>query len=223
MESHTTYSSPSSTTKQSLYVSILRNAANINQGEARSFLFQRDSELSITFGNANYENIALGLPRSLLEITEAVEACVKECSLYPTQTMQYSVADLYAHIFLFLRDTLVWYTQRSIRRVVSSPQEDFYEHFEDRVSNIKSTSLGIGRKAQHASQTELRFVRLQAEDLSKEREKGVENTRRLGRELLRRLEVLQKIMSASFKSICIEKASKVLAVERSGRFGTSLC
>lgn len=201
-------------------------------------------ELPITIekASANYENIAEGLSKSLLGITEAAEACVRECSLYPTEMFKHNVANLYAHIFLFLRDTLDWYTKKSIRRVLSSLHEDFYEHFEDQISNIKSISLEIGRMAQHASQSELRSVRLQVEDVRKnqrlaqekahreaadrqyQRQKKIEkrrmeaeNTRRLEQERWGRFDVLV----GSFKRICVEEVYKALADERSGRHGST--
>ena len=185
---------------------------------------------------SNYERIAEGLSRSLLEITEAVQSCTRECFLYRTKAMQHDIADLYAHIFLFLRDTLNWYTKKSIRRVLSSLKEDFYDHFEDQIANIQRISNALNRKAQHASQSELRYTRLLVEDVSRnqrlalgkdereaaerryqeqkalmEREREAQRAELLEQEQSRRLEELGRSMCASFKSICIEEATRFLA------------
>ena len=161
--------------------------------------------------------------------------------MYPTKAIQHGVADLYAHIFLFLRDALSWYTKRSIRRMLSSFNEDFYEHFEDQIDNVKRISLAINRKAQHSSHSELRYTRLLVEDLKKdqrlglvkeereaaerryqdqkaaeERYKEQEKIRLLEQEQARRVEDLLRKMGASFKSICVEEVSKLLAGENTG-------
>ena len=197
--------------------------------------------------SANYENIAEGLSQSLFEITEAVESCVRECSLYPTKEIQYGVADLYAHIFLFLRDALKWYTKKSIRRLLSSFKEDFYQQFEDQVSNIQRISLKMTRKAQHASQSELRYTRLLVEDLQKgqrlelaradreaadrryqeqkaidEREIELDRARSLEQEHLHRIGNLLDIMGTSFKNICAEEVSKALGRRDQDGLGTTI-
>ena len=110
--------------------------------------------------SANYEKIAAGLSRALLEITEAVAVCAKECALYATKALIGSIATLYAHIFCFLRNAIEWYTKRSSNRLLSSFKEDFYERFEEQVTNIKRLSASINREAQHASNSEVRYMRL---------------------------------------------------------------
>ena len=110
--------------------------------------------------SANYEKIAAGLSRALLDITEVVAVCAKECALYATKAFIGSIATLYAHIFCFLRNAIEWYTKRSSRRLLSSFKEDFYEKFEDQIANIKHISASINREAQHASNSEVRYMRL---------------------------------------------------------------
>ncbi|KAL6721677.1 hypothetical protein ACLMJK_000781 [Lecanora helva] len=195
--------------------------------------------------STNYDNIAEGLSRSLFEITEAVESCVRDCRLYPTKEIQYGVADLYAHIFLFLRDTLAWYTKKSIRRVLASFNEDFYEQFEDQISNIRSISLRVTRMAQHASHSELRYTRLLMEDMrdyqrlgleqtereaadrkyherksTLEREKELERARLLEQEESHRVQDLLQRMGESFKVICVEQVSKILEEHHIDSIGT---
>ena len=113
--------------------------------------------------SANYEKIAAGLSRAVVEITEVVAICVKQCFLYPTKALVQGTASLYAHIFHFLRDAIKWYTKRSSTRLLSSFKEDFYESFEEQISNIKDVSASINREAQHASNSEVRYLRLCSE------------------------------------------------------------
>lgn len=99
------------------------------------------------------------MSRALLEITEAVAVCAKECALYATKALIGGIATLYAHIFCFLRNAIEWYMKRSSSRLLSSFKEDFYDKFEDQVANIKQISASISREAQHASHSEIRYMR----------------------------------------------------------------
>ena len=123
------------------------------------FLDLHTRSLTPLKASANYERIAAGLSRALLEITDAVAVCAKECALYATKALIGGIATLYAHIFCFLRNAIEWYTKRSSSRLLSSFKEDFYEKFEDQVANIKQISASINREAQHASHSEIRYMR----------------------------------------------------------------
>lgn len=75
--------------------------------------------------SANYEKIAAGLSRALVEITEAVAVCAKESALYATEAFIGSIATLYAHIFCFLRNAIEWYTKRSSSRLLPASRKTF--------------------------------------------------------------------------------------------------
>ena len=158
--------------------------------------------------------------------------------------MQHSVADLYSHIFLFLRDVLSWYTKKSITRMLASFKEDFYEQFQEQVTNVTRISHSIERKASHASSSELRYTRLLVEDLRKnqrlalkkeereaaerhhqerraieEKERESKKRELLEQEQSHRVADLLQIMGTSFKSICVEEVHKILAVQNFGTPG----
>ena len=194
----------------------------------------------------NYEKVAVGLSRSLLEINEAVDACAKECARYDTKSMRRNIANLYAHIFFFLRGTIGWYTRKSARRLLASFKEDFYEQFEDQISNIKSTSTSINREAQQGLGSEMRYTRLSMEDFregtviglqglhreaalmrfqneraEEQRAREAEVTQKLAQESLEKLEELRGMMVSSAKAIFLGDASEFFArgqnIERGNR------
>ncbi|KAF2104081.1 hypothetical protein NA57DRAFT_70292 [Rhizodiscina lignyota] len=121
---------------------------------------------SSEYASVNYQKIAEGLSKALLEINDIVAAVNKETLIYPTTAMQHVVANLYAHIFLFLKEVMAWYTKRSHHRLLSSFREDFYEHFEDHIRIIREISWSINREAQASSMAEGRYTRLMVEDLA---------------------------------------------------------
>ena len=153
--------------------------------------------LTLLKASANYEKIAAGLSRALLEITEAVAVCAKECALYTTKALIGGIATLYAHIFCFLRNAIEWYTKRSSSRLLASFKEDFYEKFEDQVATIKQISASINREAQHASNSELRYLRLRLAKFEQSVGMGLQGWEREAAERIQReervVEELRKI------------------------------
>ncbi|KAL8721872.1 MAG: hypothetical protein Q9181_007617, partial [Wetmoreana brouardii] len=190
----------------------------------------------------NYEKIAEGLSQALEEISEAVDACVKDGMVYRTQAMQNYIADLYAHIFLFLRHTIDWYMRKSIKRALSSLREDFYERFENEISNIKRLSQAICREAQHGSHSEIRYTRLvmekhieesviglqdlkrdMAERKYREEKAAEEKTRRreakrvLELDKRERLDDLHRLIGASAKALLLPMASLFVSESTKGQ------
>ena len=156
--------------------------------------------------SANYEKIAAGLSRALLEITDAVAVCAKECALYATKASVSGIANLYTHIFYFLRSAIEWYTTRSSKRLLSSFNEDFYKAFEDQIGNIKQISISINREAQHASRSELRYLRLRVENFEQSVGMGLQG---LAREAAERRE--REVKAAEEKAKELEKLRMLMA------------
>ena len=158
----------------------MRDVENFDPGKVNQCVFPSCFSKSLIRlqASANYEKIAAGLSQALLEISEAVDACVKECTLFATETMGRYIANMYAHIFFFLRGAIQWFTRKSIRRVLSSFQEDFYEHFEDQITNIKRISATIKRESQHASNAETRYLRLSLEKFEEDMVIGLQGLER---------------------------------------------
>ena len=98
--------------------------------------------------------------------------------VFSTQAMQHNIANLYAHIFFFLRNTIGWYMRKSIKRALSSLKEDFYHRFATEVSDIKQISQAISREAQHGSHSEARYTMMLVEKLEEEAVIGRQNRER---------------------------------------------
>lgn len=94
--------------------------------------------------------------------------------LFRTEEMQRAIADLYAHIFLFLNDTLAWFTKKRRRRLLDSMNERFLHEFEAEIENIVRKSDRIKRKAAQMSMAEHRVTRLALEESTKDLRLGLE-------------------------------------------------
>jgi hypothetical protein len=123
---------------------------------------------SILKASVNHETIVEELAMALCEISEHVADCETELELYRTEEMRRAVADLYAHIFLFLTDALDWYMKKRRKRLTDSFNERFMKEFEDEIENIKRFSKRIKRKVAHNSAAEQRVTRLIGEETHKE-------------------------------------------------------
>jgi len=77
--------------------------------------------------------------------------------------MQEKVALLYAHVFLFLQDTMKWYQKKPKYKIQDALRENFYEHFEDIILNIERLSRDVLREANLSSMAETRQIGVTAD------------------------------------------------------------
>jgi hypothetical protein len=130
--------------------------------------------MSIIKASVNYENIADELTQALCEISEHVADCDVELELFKTEDMRHAVADLYAHIFLFLTDTLSWYMKKRRKRIMDSFNEKFSDEHQDSIENIQRKSEIIKRKFTQKVAAEQRVTRLMVEETRKDLRVGLE-------------------------------------------------
>lgn len=134
--------------------------------------------ISIIRASVNHEHIAEDLASALCAISENVAECEVELELFKTEAMMRAVADLYAHIFLFLSDTLGWYLRKRRKRLVDSFNEKFFDHFETEIDNIKRKSESIRRKAAQNMAAEQRVTRLTVEETGRDLRLGLQGIMR---------------------------------------------
>lgn len=111
-------------------------------------------------------------------ISEHVVECETELRLFQTEDMQKKVADLYAHVFLFLNDMMDWYMQKRRSRFVDSFNEKFFQKFEAEIENIRRKSDLIKRRATQNIAAEIRVGRLTAEGIQQDIRVGLEGVLR---------------------------------------------
>ncbi|KAJ8118314.1 hypothetical protein OPT61_g698 [Boeremia exigua] len=133
---------------------------------------------TIIRASVNHEAVAEDLTQAFCEISDVITGCRTDLKLFKTEDMQHAVADLYAHIFLFLNDAMCWYTKTSRRRLLDSFNEKFRDTFKDSVTNIQNKAALIQRRAAQGSAAELRVVRLELEGIKKDIRVGLEGQSR---------------------------------------------
>ncbi|KAK7994264.1 hypothetical protein PG991_015852 [Apiospora marii] len=129
--------------------------------------------------NANHERITEGLSEAISTITDHVADCNVELEMYETAEMKEAVARLYADIFLFLSDLIDYLTQKRLKRLLDSFNEDLYKKYEDRIGVIGKKAGRIQWLAERGSRAEIRAVRLELERLERNSIAGQEGEARL--------------------------------------------
>ncbi|KAF9891837.1 hypothetical protein FE257_003322 [Aspergillus nanangensis] len=128
--------------------------------------------------SVNHEHIAEGFATSLCQISEHIIWCQWELELFHTKFMLEQVADLYAHIFLFLSSIMDWLTEKRHRRMLDSFNENFNKRFEDEIAAINRKAEALRRRAEYSSHAELRAMRLDLEDMRQDYRIGLEGNAR---------------------------------------------
>jgi hypothetical protein len=80
--------------------------------------------------------------------------------------MEAFIENLYANIFIFLREAMLWYQRKSRARSLLSFKEDFYDDFELKISKIRAIAASVPQHASVALGAEVRYSRLQSEKLA---------------------------------------------------------
>ena len=106
----------------------------------------------------NYRKILEGLSKSLAEIGDIVHLSVQHAKLVNTSDMQEAVSQLYASVFLFLREAMFWYTSKRQKRLLKSFDENFYDKFSGLLEKIYNKAQEIhirGNIGHHAKVTDI--------------------------------------------------------------------
>ncbi|KAI2776154.1 hypothetical protein F4815DRAFT_485338 [Daldinia loculata] len=145
--------------------------------------------------SVNHERIAEGLSEALCRISEHVYECKSELELFRTREMLELVADFYAHVFIFLSDTMDWITEKRRKRLLDSFNENFYKKFENQVETIRHKSDIIRNLAAQSSRAEQRVTRLVVEDLAQDIRLGLTGEERRHAETIYAAEKIEKELS----------------------------
>ncbi|KAI5459409.1 hypothetical protein BGZ63DRAFT_390960 [Mariannaea sp. PMI_226] len=110
----------------------------------------------ILMGILNHEKITSQISQALLEISEVLPRSDLHAKLYPTERMKDSMARLYAHLMLFLRQAVKWFSRHSVARAVSSIFKPFELKYKGLVDQIETCAKVIDEEASVACRAEIR-------------------------------------------------------------------
>ncbi|OJJ42805.1 hypothetical protein ASPZODRAFT_155064 [Penicilliopsis zonata CBS 506.65] len=133
---------------------------------------------AIIKASVNHEKIIDGLTESLCTINEDIVRCQLDQSFIQTSEMRQLVADLYAHIFLFLSSVMDWLMEKRYKRMLDSFNESFSARFDNETSAIHHRAGQIRELAERGARAEGRITRLTVEELQSDIRLGLQNRAR---------------------------------------------
>src|SRR6185437_5858627 len=104
--------------------------------------------------------IAESFTESLCLISEHIVDCKPELELFRTDEMLQLIADLYAHIFLYLSEVMEWLMRKRYQRLLDSFKEDFSQRFDAEIKNIQHLAQRVRYLGAQNSRRELRALGL---------------------------------------------------------------
>ncbi|KLU88126.1 hypothetical protein MAPG_07113, partial [Magnaporthiopsis poae ATCC 64411] len=125
--------------------------------------------------SVNHEKVAESFGAAFLGISEQVADVKADLELYPTEQMLVLVAELYAHVFLFLNSLMDWMMDTRAKRLLKSFNDNLGQKFEQDVSRIGSVAQRIRLRAGQCLRAEVRVMR---EDIERDRRLGLEGEAR---------------------------------------------
>ena len=81
--------------------------------------------------------------------------------MYPTERMQENMARLYAHMLLFLRQAVKWFSQNSARRFLSAVFQPFELKHKGLVNDIRTCARAVDEEASASSKAEIRGLHIE--------------------------------------------------------------
>ena len=84
------------------------------------------------------------------------------------EDMRQTIGTLYSHIFDFFKSAMEWYESRSMKKLLNSFNESFYDRSEEQIIKIKSLSDWLQKKGNLKSRAELRDLRLVVDQMAQQ-------------------------------------------------------
>jgi hypothetical protein len=107
-------------------------------------------------GVLSHETITTQICQALQDISDVLPRMELHLKLYPTERMQENMARLYAHMLLFLRQAVKWFSHNSARRVLSAVFQPFELKHKGLIDGIRTCAGAIDQEASASSKAEIR-------------------------------------------------------------------
>ncbi|TLD11884.1 hypothetical protein PspLS_11307 [Pyricularia sp. CBS 133598] len=149
---------------------------------------------AIVKASVNHEHVAEGLADSLCRINDAVADVQLDLELFGTDEMRRLVADLYAHVFLFLGGVMDWIGERRRKRLLDSFNSNLADKFDTEVGKVEALAGRIARLSAQSGRVEGRVTRVTVEAIRADQRVGLRSIERGQAELAYRLERQEREM-----------------------------
>jgi hypothetical protein len=109
----------------------------------------------------NHEELLVQISKTVSRIADVLPRAELASSLYQTDRMNRTVAQLYVKIMRFVQDAVRWYKMGKIKHSLTSITRPYDLSFKDLVEEIAEASRNVDKEASAASRAEIRGLHLQ--------------------------------------------------------------
>jgi hypothetical protein len=113
----------------------------------------------------NHRSIIEALSRGLRDAGDIVHSCVQRATLVNIDEMRRLAQRLYTTVFTLMRQALIWYEDRRVKRLLNSFNDKYLEPFNSTLDDMRKIADLINAKAVMAHHAETRDTRLMLEDM----------------------------------------------------------
>ena len=128
--------------------------------------------------------VAEELAESLDAISENIAECETDVAMFPRRDLVSKVADLYAHIFVFISSYMDYLMRKRAARFMDSLNENASRKFELDIKRIKELSASIRYMVQQSHRAEGRDTRLTVDQMARDMRVGQEGDARRWAEMM---------------------------------------
>lgn len=125
----------------SLFYGTLQSLFKVGQSSSQRYYLQA---YLTSKASANYPKIMEGLLKALVKVNESICLPVGERPSAVVDNMP-KVARFYSLTFFLLAEFMDWFVRRSACRLLKSPGQEVYSHFQNLVCSIRGRGLDIMR------------------------------------------------------------------------------
>ncbi|KAK1759720.1 hypothetical protein QBC47DRAFT_114843 [Echria macrotheca] len=115
----------------------------------------------LLMGVLNHEKLTTGITQALKDVASVLPRMELHAKLYPTERMKDSMARLYAHILLFLRQAVKWFSRNSATRAISAIISPFEIKYKGLIDGIRNCAEAINGEADAATKAEIRGIHVE--------------------------------------------------------------
>lgn len=126
----------------------------------------------------NHKRTAEVLDEALSEICDNVADCVDNAELFPTPELIDKIADLYAHVFVFLSSYMDYLMRKRRTRFMDSFNENSSQNFDTERTRIRSKVSVIRSMVKRGHYAEGRDTRLTVQQMAQDMRVGQEGNER---------------------------------------------
>jgi hypothetical protein len=144
--------------------------------------------------SVNHRSIIEVLSRGLMDAGNIVHSCVQRATLVDVAEMRKLIQELYATVFVLMRQALAWYEDKRLKRLLNSFNDKYLDPFKSALDEMRRTADLINTTAVLGHHAETRDTRLMLEQMKDWQEQVREENVKLWERAYEKIEEQNKVL-----------------------------